>query len=177
MNLEGLQRLTERERAYLRLVARAMSSKEIALQYGVEPGTVDKALKSAMAKLGTSSRRAAARALSEADPQKLAAQPDGLEASGRSPMMPLSNEDGGRQAVSIATPALREEQAPYTADMLSSRAMRLPLPRYRGDANDLGLKARLLWIGAISLGIVIVASALVAISWGAARIAQQFPGS
>ena len=49
----------------LRLVARGMSSKEIALQTGFAPDTVDTYLKQAMAKLGASNRRDAARRLVE----------------------------------------------------------------------------------------------------------------
>lgn len=47
----------------LRLVARGMSSKEIAQQTGLAPLTVDTYLKQAMAKLGASNRREAARKL------------------------------------------------------------------------------------------------------------------
>lgn len=160
-----LERLTERERAYLRLVYNAMSSKEIALRYGVEPGTVDKALKSAMAKLGTSSRRSAARLLAEAEqPQKLAPQSERLVPPPQFATMAPSNEDwdwSRRRAV-------REEQVPYLAGFPSQ--LQFPIPRYEGDRNELAPSVRLAWIGAIALGIVVIASALIAIAWGAARM-------
>ncbi|WP_164096634.1 helix-turn-helix domain-containing protein, partial [Serratia marcescens] len=55
--------LTARERDCLRLVARGMSSKEIALALGLSPLTVDGYLKEAVRTLGVSSRREAARIL------------------------------------------------------------------------------------------------------------------
>ena len=166
MDRDGLSRLTERERTFLRLVAAAMSSKEIALECGVEPGTVDKALKSAMGKLGTSSRRAAARMLAEIElPQKLAPQSPSLVPPPELATMSRSDEDwdwSPRRAV-------REEQVPYLAGLPGQ--LQFPIPRYEGDRNELQTGVRLAWIGAIALGIVIITSALIAIAWGAARIA------
>lgn len=57
--------LPEGHKACLRLVAQGMSSKEIAKQTGLAPLTVDTYLKQAMAKLGVSNRRDAARRLIE----------------------------------------------------------------------------------------------------------------
>lgn len=169
-----LERLTERERAYLRLVYNAMSSKEIALRYRVEPGTVDKALKSAMAKLGTSSRRTAARMLADAEQgQKLAPQPEDLEQPMKAAIMQASDLDRDWSPISSSREAVREEQVPYVAHMALAGGVRLPIPRHGGDRNDLTLRARLLWIGVISLGIVAIASSLIAIAWGSVRIARQ----
>ncbi|MBQ1496735.1 MAG: helix-turn-helix transcriptional regulator [Sphingomonas sp.] len=58
-----IDQLTARERDCLRLVARGMSSKEIALTLGLSPLTVDGYLKEAARTLGVSSRREAARIL------------------------------------------------------------------------------------------------------------------
>ena len=61
MDADRLARLTDKQRACLRLVYAHMSSKEIAPHLGVEPGTVDQYIKAAMRILGVSDRRAAAR--------------------------------------------------------------------------------------------------------------------
>ena len=63
MDEHRLKHLTEKQRECLRLVYAHMSSKEIAKQLGVEPGTVDQYVKTAMRILGVSERRAAARIL------------------------------------------------------------------------------------------------------------------
>ena len=65
MDADRLARLTDKQRACLRLVYAHMSSKEIALHLGVEPGTIDQYIKAAMRILGVSDRRAAARLLAE----------------------------------------------------------------------------------------------------------------
>ena len=158
-------KLTARDRTFLRLGAAGMSSKEIPLEGGGETGRVDKALKSAVAKLGTSSRRSAARLLIEAEqPQKLAPQSERLVPPPQFATMASSNEDWdwSRQR------AVREEQVPYLAGFPSQ--LQLPIPRYEGDRNELSPNVRLAWIGAIALGIVVIASALIAIAWGAARM-------
>jgi DNA-binding CsgD family transcriptional regulator len=59
--------LTESQRICLRLVGTGMSSKEIALQTGFSPGTVDQYVSRAAATLGASTRREAARMLAELD--------------------------------------------------------------------------------------------------------------
>ena len=169
-----LERLTERERAYLRLVYNAMSSKEIALRYGVEPGTVDKAIKSAMAKLGTSSRRTAARMLADAEGgQKLAPQPQHLaDARDQGTIGPFAM-DREWPAASMARQAVREEQVPFWTTRSFPEPLRLPFPRFEGDRNDLTTKSRLVWIGGIGLGVVIALAALIAISWGVVRMVGQ----
>lgn len=59
--------LTEGQKTCLRLVGRGMSSKEIAQETGLAPQTVDTYVKAAMAKLGASNRRDAARLLGAAE--------------------------------------------------------------------------------------------------------------
>jgi DNA-binding CsgD family transcriptional regulator len=73
-------RLSEGQRACLRLVARGRSSKEIALETGLSPQTVDTYLKQAMARLGVTSRREAARFLEQhegAPPSQISGSPSG----------------------------------------------------------------------------------------------------
>lgn len=56
-------RLTERQKACLRLVRAGYTTKEIAARLGASPGAIDKTLKLAMAKLGVDRRSVAARML------------------------------------------------------------------------------------------------------------------
>lgn len=167
MDPSRLARLTERERSYLRLVASAMSSKEIAQQFGIEPGTVDKALKSAMAKLGTSSRRAAARMLAQAEGgQKLAPQPPPLVHPWDEAMIRGSNADRDWVPHSATSGAVREEQVAYRVFAPGWNGIGLPFPRYEGDRNDLTIGQRLAWIGLAALGIIIAVGTLITISAG-----------
>jgi DNA-binding CsgD family transcriptional regulator len=54
--------LSEKQKACLRLVGQGLTSKEIAQQLGISPMTVDTYLKTAMARMGVSTRKQAARA-------------------------------------------------------------------------------------------------------------------
>ncbi|MDB5445569.1 MAG: transcriptional regulator, LuxR family [Phenylobacterium sp.] len=68
-----LSALTPQERECLRLVAQQRSSKEIALELGISKASVDTYCNRARAKLGVSSRRAAARLIMGAEPAPPAA--------------------------------------------------------------------------------------------------------
>ncbi len=67
MDAEHIMRLTESQRAYLRLVLAHQSSKEIAQQFGISAHTVDKRIKEAMRILGVGSRIEAAKILAAAE--------------------------------------------------------------------------------------------------------------
>ncbi|HEX8365238.1 MAG TPA: helix-turn-helix transcriptional regulator [Allosphingosinicella sp.] len=59
--------LPENQKACLRLVAKGMSSKEIAKALGLTPQTVDTYVKASMARIGAANRREAARMLVAAE--------------------------------------------------------------------------------------------------------------
>lgn len=63
MNDARLSRLTDRQKACLRLVRAGYTTKEIAAKLGASPGAIDKTVKLAMAKLGVDRRSVAARML------------------------------------------------------------------------------------------------------------------
>jgi DNA-binding CsgD family transcriptional regulator len=63
MEQDGLARVTEGQRACLRMVLQHRSSKEIARELGISSHTVDQRLKQAMKHLGASSRVEAAKRL------------------------------------------------------------------------------------------------------------------
>jgi DNA-binding CsgD family transcriptional regulator len=58
-------RLSESQKNCLRLVGRGMSTKEISIETGLSPQTVDTYVKTAMNRLGATNRRDAARALAQ----------------------------------------------------------------------------------------------------------------
>ena len=64
---ESCLTLPEGQKACLRLVAKGMSSKEIAKALGLTPQTVDTYVKASMARIGASNRREAARMLVAAE--------------------------------------------------------------------------------------------------------------
>lgn len=66
---KAIAQLSESQRLCLRLVARGMSSKEIAIETGLSPRTIDQYINIAQTALGATNRREAARMLvaSEAD--------------------------------------------------------------------------------------------------------------
>lgn len=72
---ESAPNLPEGQKICLRLVARGMSSKEIAQKTGLAPLTVDTYLKQAMARLGASNRREAARKLLEYEQSQKSGSP------------------------------------------------------------------------------------------------------
>ena len=107
--------LTDRERQCLRLVLTGRNSKEIAIQLGISPHTVDARLRSAIRTFGVSTRFQAARALAEAEgaaSQPLISQPDAI-ASASHPIdpMPVEGEDAQEDVASRS--AVREDQARY----------------------------------------------------------------
>lgn len=127
MENERLDRLTEQQRACLRMVYRHMTSKEIAPRLGIEPGSVDQHIKAAMRVLGVGERRTAARLLAEYE---------------------------GAAAVGEEL-AVREEQAGFEAAPGPSRKFQPPLPIWGGKPSDLGPLRRLAWIFAIMLMIAL----------------------
>ncbi|QLC26854.1 helix-turn-helix transcriptional regulator [Parasphingopyxis algicola] len=112
MSIDPATLLTESQKTCLRQVARGMSSKEIARENGLSPHTVDTYIKQAMAALGVSNRREAARMLTRAAPsQKL-----------------------GSLSQAVAEP----EYSSNLAAPPRPRSMRLiDLPRVGGEINDL----------------------------------------
>lgn len=91
MDEDALARVTEGQRACLRLVLHHMSSKEIARALGISRHTVDQRLKLAMRELGATSRVEAAKRFAAlagaAEHQSLACQSPDIEASGVSPSL------------------------------------------------------------------------------------------
>lgn len=125
--------LSERQKACLRLVARGMSSKEIAIETGLTPQTVDTYIKAAISRLGVSNRREAARLVGVREASQQLGPP--------SPA--VAEEPDEPQAVATATGGWRASMA---------------LPPVGGRLNDLTPAARtfvVLRIAAVSSVVVI----------------------
>lgn len=158
MGHDRLDRLTEKQRACLRLVYAHLSSKEIAPRLGVEPGTVDQYIKAAMRTLGVTDRRAAARMLAEYEAdacRPLVYQPLDIAVLGEPAMFGASTE--GRRNTAFGG-AMQEDRALFELSPPSSAAttFRFPLPIGDGKPNDLSPLMRLAWIFALILLIALV---------------------
>jgi len=136
-----IEQLTARERDCLRLVARGMSSKEIALALGLSPLTVDGYLKEAVRTLGVSSRREAARILASHESHPQAAPPQAEET-------PPQNLGG--EPLDLAETVLSEVPLPPKRSEAEPR-FRVPFLRQGKQTNDLDPFNRLMWIFGLAL--------------------------
>lgn len=135
MNADRLERLTEQQRLCLRLVFAHMTSKEIAPHLGIEPGSVDQHIKTAMRTLGVADRRTAAKLLAE------------YEASGG---------DSARAGI-----RMQEQQMAFQVEPVRREPL-LPLPWEGLRPTHVGWMKRLAWIAAIAIGCALSFAALIA---------------
>jgi len=135
MDAKRLARLTEQQRACLRLVFAHMTSKEIAPILGIEPGSVDQHIKAAMRILSVPDRRSAARMLAE------------YEGMGRSPASAGLRMQEDQVAFQAAQPALEPI---------------LPLPFEGLRPTHVGWMKRLAWVAGIAIGCAVSFAALIA---------------
>lgn len=137
---DRLTLLSPRERDCLRLVGQARSSKEIAIELGLSPFTVDEYVRSAVAKLGARNRREAARLIKVStvatSPEKLGDEPARLA---EPDLSPAAMEPAGRKG---------------------GPTWRLPFLRQGRRYNDLGWRDRLLWIVVGAVAIIVLFSQL-----------------
>lgn len=152
MDQDRLARLTEKQRACLRLVNRHKSSKMIAPLLGITPEAVDQRLKTAVHILGAASRYEAALLLAEHEGQgayeRAIYQAPDIASPPASATIPPSANDGREE-----DDELREDRADYKPpDSHQRGSSRLPLPMERGRRNDLTLWQRFGWVVAIAIG-------------------------
>lgn len=162
MDRKRIARLTEQQRACLRLVFAHLTSKEIAPLLGIEPGSVDQHIKAAMKTLGVGDRRSAARLLAEHEaaqdgPQRIYPP---LEAS-PSDLLPFGPPiESGWQPGGMSGGAMREQQASFRVAMTGGAPI-MPLPIGTTKPGDLNWWTRLAWIAAIAIGVALAFGALV----------------
>jgi DNA-binding CsgD family transcriptional regulator len=141
-----IARLTEVQKKCLRLVAEAKTSKEIAIETDLTPMTVDQYLHRAMAILGTTSRREAARRFVE------------WESSQQLRRFEFKSTPVAEPQES-ANPSLTVRRKNWLAA--------LKLPPTGGKPNDLGSVTRLFAIFRIALVSTVVTIAILIIAKGA----------
>ena len=171
MDSNRLARLTDQQKACLRLVYAHLTSKEIAPLMGIEPGSVDQHIKAAMKTLGVGDRRTAARILAEHEAAQ--ADPPTL----RPPIQPLVYQtpdidppldsftfvppiESGWQPSGLSGGAMREHQASFRV-ATPGGAPTLPLSIGTTRPGDLNWLTRLAWIAAIAIGVALAFGALV----------------
>lgn len=94
MDQLSVEKLTDRQKDCLRLVARGFTSKEIGRLLDLSPSTVDNHVTAAVQQLGAPNRGVAARALADLElRQKLPSQPQHLAQSDQTAI--LATETGG----------------------------------------------------------------------------------
>ncbi len=153
-----LENVTARQRECLNLVYDGMSSKEIALQLGLGPGTVDNHIKAAMRTLGTTSRFEAAKAINQSlstDYPRLDSQPPHLpepavEAHSETVSQPEEQRDGPPPSLVMNDQALPIEPLDWVDEPL-----RPHLPIGESRHHDLSLASK--------VGLSIALAALVVI--------------
>ena len=169
MDADRFARLAPRHRECLRLVRQLKSSKQIAAELGIAPGTVDGYLTEAAEIIGVRGRAAAANALAEHEaalsssnipavppansPQKPPPEIPGVELAGvaDTPVLPSFPMTPDRaDPVAPASPPV-----PVQAGAASVSGFRLPLRRKGEVGNDLSMGQRLLWIPALALASVV----------------------
>lgn len=153
---EDLSRLTDGQKACLRMVYRHMSSKDIARTLGISPHTVDQRLRIAMRALGVGSRVEAARILVELEggayQSSLYQTPHLVPGSADRKAGLLARNGPNRPKDRRHT---TQAQHPVAAGHAPGGRLRWPL-RKRGDRhNALAAVDRLIWIVAIPVGTMV----------------------
>jgi DNA-binding CsgD family transcriptional regulator len=163
MTMGQVERLTATQKACLRLVFLHMSSKDIGKQLGTSPHTVDNHIKAAMQRLGVENRRMAARLLAETE---------GLDF--RRALTDQSPELGNDTSPNATVFAQFEEKfesgsAEFTEKVsvqtdtrshYGQASVRLPIPRYLGEANTLSAAERIGWMLALVVLICLAVGAM-----------------
>ena len=169
MDADRFARLAPRHRECLRLVRQLKSSKQIALELGIAPGTVDGYLTEAAEIIGVRGRAAAANALAEHEstlpPAAVPAVPPADPGQAPPPEIPGVELAGVVEApVSPAFPIVPDRADPVApapppvpaqVGVVSGSGFRLPLRRKGEVGNDLSMGQRLLWIPALALASVV----------------------
>ena len=151
---DRVAKLTDGQLDCLRLVAQHLSSKEIAVELGISPHTVDQRIRQSLQTLGVSRRSQAARivALCSEPYQRLIYQPPHIE-----PGDSAADEDGavsnqirhaGRAGRTRGSAGLHTEQK----HELSWSSLQLPFATRSHPRNEMSVGLRLLWIVTIATG-------------------------
>ena len=151
---ERVARLSEGQLDCLRLVAEHLSSKEIAVELGISPHTVDQRVRHALHTLGVPRRAQAARIVAQhCEPyQRLIHQPPYIEdrASGgdQESAVSIQIRHADRAGKTWESPSFKTEQKPGS----SGPSLQLPFATRSHPRNEMSVGLRLLWIVVIATG-------------------------
>jgi DNA-binding CsgD family transcriptional regulator len=151
---ERVAKLSEGQLDCLRLVAQHLSSKEIAVELGISPHTVDQRVRQALHTLGVSRRAQAARIVAQySDPyQRLIHQPPYIESAAATaePGGAVSNQirHADRTGKAWGSTGLNSEQRRG----LAWSSLQLPFATRSHPRNEMSVGLRLLWIVVIATG-------------------------
>lgn len=163
MSEDLIAKLTDSQRAYLRLVLAHQSSKQIAQAFGISAHTVDKRIKEAMRILGVGSRIEAARILATSEGGKsgreLGPQSPDLAESRGFPSSPIIGGDENDAGTTGAGVALREDISGYGTPN-GVRALPLPFPTRDRPSNSLSILQRAGWMIGLIIGLAIATGIL-----------------
>lgn len=165
-DVRPVDRLTKGQTDCLRLVARHLSSKEIALQLGISPHTVDQRIRGALQVLGVERRSQAARMLIEGDqPPKPDIRPQPDPAISYQPLIhqpPYIAEldEIAHQSGAISYQIRHADRAEGTGDTgfeteQKSRSrfpLVLPFATRSHPSNEMSVAQKLTWIVVIAIG-------------------------
>ena len=158
MSSDQISRLTENQRAYLRLVLEHRSSKEIAQDFGISAHTVDKRIKEAMRVLGVGSRIEAARILALAEGTKAEQQlgPQLLDLAPLREFAPdvLPGDQGD------AKDAENMDGAAISRQAREPSGFALPYPLFRHPRHHLSVWQRAGWMIGLVIGLALATGIL-----------------
>lgn len=168
-------KLTEGQLDCLRLVAQHLSSKEIAVELGISPHTVDQRVRQALQTLGVGRRAQAARIVAHySDPyQRLIHQAPHIAAS-----VPRAEQDGAvsnqirhadRAGEARGGSGFQTEQR----HGLSWSSLQFPIATRSHPRNEMSVGLRLLWIVVIATGAAFSAGMYLAGLESLARLLQS----
>ena len=172
---DRVAKLTAGQLDCLRLVDQHLSSKEIAVELGISPHTVDQRIRQALQILGVSRRAQAARIVSQysAPYQRLIHQPPYIEtqAAQGEEGGAVSNQirHAGRAGEALGSPGFHTEQKRE----LSWSSLQLPFATRSHPRNEMSVGLRLLWIVTIATGAAFSAGMYLAGLESLARLLQS----
>ena len=161
MGTDRIQKLTDSQRAYLRLVHAHKSSKEIAQHFGISAHTIDKRIKEAMRILDVRSRFEAARMIVDAEQEgasRLGPQPPDLAIRSYAPLLAPANGRGTTIGAEETGYRIGEETLPYRT--YPGGGLPLPVPTRARPENRLSVLQRLAWTIGLIIGLAIATGLL-----------------
>jgi DNA-binding CsgD family transcriptional regulator len=166
-DIRPVDRLTKGQADCLRLVAQHLSSKEIALQLGISPHTVDQRIRGALQVLGVERRSQAARMLIEGDqragvpqPQPPSRPPAAYQPLIHQPPYIAEPDNIAHQSGAISYQIRHADRAEGTGDTgfeteqktLSRSPLVLPFATRSHPSNEMSVAQKLTWIVVIAIG-------------------------